>query len=1660
MEVAASLIAIVDLSVSVSSACIKYIRGVANAANEATALHEELSSLLRIVSRLQLPSVSSSLKIELGPDIQLCHNDLLALQEKLQPAEGLRKIHQRLVWPFKKDGEFKNASMGIQRHLNIFEKAVAISTFEMTADIREQLLELRIARESDRTLLKDNFEMIDSHLSDIRKSMSEDQKKELIQWLNAVDCESNYRDNVALAAPNTGSWFFEETGMFAQWLGCGPDSPRNILVQGEEVEKLRSKHQAVDLVPVPELMSTLKQVFSTFDAVFLLVDALDECEKVDELLRLLQDLTRNVESLTDVRFMCSSRDESGIKQSLEPCGFTVQPLECAAVVQDIEVYVAETIRNDTNGKFRVFRGSSEGLRGDVITSLVDRSEGLSDLCKARRILSWLIGTNGEMTANMLIEALTIDEDKLEVDEEGRLQDTDEIRDICRSLVRETDHRHPYLGHNRKVITLAHFSVEQYLLSPQAGKFRIDLRDVHLQLARACLAYSTWPIWKSVTESNSEDDIVDEKDRDVVQFLAYTCGDIFSHFQYQNVEYDLVPYIIGLLQQQLRMKNLRLNCALVDSWGKSRSLIDNTLHIDATGGPWGMSMTRLLDDPLQIGHSSSFLSKSLVAGLYPTCISLIQNRIDLSGYDDYHQTSLAFIVATGRLDLVRSFTRQNMENYQRVALSSTPKEGSMLESILISIVNGLFTAIAAKWVDVCRELFTTALEYLGLFPNRRYSTKVYLMMLRLCSILSAAEGPREFLEFLLSHASSSEQMDAYALKQLEEEILYVSILQGGAHHVQKMLASGVSPTARINRSSNLRLLHQRHADKVTFQDINTYWLCYIDPEVLLNRIDTHWRDWEYAEEEPKIIATAAMHNAGISRLIIQGGHEEILEDQDTLVSAIRSWLSMDENRGQVEDLKILRPLLYDYLQRPENKGKLNFALNIWAGSKDGTEVIKQLIARGADPNSSIVNQDCHDFSTPLLTACRGQGFANVEVLSDAGADPNLETASGMLPSVALFKSSWCPVPGRERIFDMLKRHTPALRTSIARSLSPPPTFSRYGYGSRCGSVLTAIITGPMRYNIPVEFLKSRRLLDDLDRYLPGDEYGTPLIAAAATGNKEFVDLLIEHGATIDAPGHPETEWSHPALAAILADHWDLALELLEGFDASSHGRHREQRNWAMALILALQSDNQDVALALIEGGVDVNFIMDQGASPYLLYDIRESFHTDMDEVNWSVSETGTPMYAACAGGNLTLIDKLQSIGASQDLSPGSSYGDVFTAVCVSEKVEAVERFLKKGVDVNHCSLGREKWCPLVAAVQVSYSSGADEIVSLLIKEGAKANISYPFKNDAAEPSSLESLLLKRGKSLHFSLLWKRMWDDCKITGPSILNAKPFSGNVCIAAVEGRDEDRLEMIAGQEGVDVNREESCGIYPTAMMATLDMKKSYRVSDPLRKLGATEISASQMLNFTHPFRALTSDLIKENAALTIPGSFWGNMITLCVNVPMAIPFLLQQGVDPTEFVPGSFYGSALIAASALLSADTILHFLDHGCNFNATVSGSPFGTPLIAVCAGPAHYPFQWSFHEEFNLQDPPGWSMVQYDMLELLIAKGVDVNATHNGFSPLIALTLCDCAEEYKIKGLRLLLDKGADPNLILPRWGYNTVSIHPANGLFLVLDDGGQNVYKHF
>lgn len=144
----------------------------------------------------------------------------------------------------------------------------------------------------------------------------------------------------------------------------------------EAIEDLRNNYPSSDMVPISELVNTLHQQYSRFDTTFLFIDALDECEKVEELLHVIKILSRTIGTSVDVRLMCFGRDEGAIKRTLESSGFSSRPLEYTTVVQDIEAYVRETLNNDASGKFQVFHNSPEGLRRDVSNTLVQQSEGM------------------------------------------------------------------------------------------------------------------------------------------------------------------------------------------------------------------------------------------------------------------------------------------------------------------------------------------------------------------------------------------------------------------------------------------------------------------------------------------------------------------------------------------------------------------------------------------------------------------------------------------------------------------------------------------------------------------------------------------------------------------------------------------------------------------------------------------------------------------------------------------------------------------------------------------------------------------------------------------------------------------------------------------------------------------------------------------------------------------------------------------------------------------------------------------------------------------------------------------------------------------------------------------------------------------------------------
>jgi hypothetical protein len=118
-----------------------------------------------------------------------------------------------------------------------------------------------------------------------------------------------------------------------------------------------------------ELMSTLKTIIASFQAVYIVFDALDECPERSKFLAAIQEI-HNWE-LDTLHLLATSRKERDIEDTL--CGLVSHevPMDEKLIDVDIRLHVLTTIEDDT--KFRMFSPVEKGM---VMTTLIEGAHGM------------------------------------------------------------------------------------------------------------------------------------------------------------------------------------------------------------------------------------------------------------------------------------------------------------------------------------------------------------------------------------------------------------------------------------------------------------------------------------------------------------------------------------------------------------------------------------------------------------------------------------------------------------------------------------------------------------------------------------------------------------------------------------------------------------------------------------------------------------------------------------------------------------------------------------------------------------------------------------------------------------------------------------------------------------------------------------------------------------------------------------------------------------------------------------------------------------------------------------------------------------------------------------------------------------------------------------
>jgi hypothetical protein len=253
------------------------------------------------------------------------------------------------------------------------------------------------------------------------------------QWLSAPDPSTNYQKALKLRQPDTGLWFLESDA-YTRWKsaattplwlhgipGCGKtilsstvlqdvhrhcqDDPRKAIAyfffDFNDVKKQDPEMMARSLlcqlsqqsIKIPAsldalysscesgqrqpsilaLMDALQSTIQDLPQIYIVLDALDECDQREELMEMFETIVGW--KVPNLHLLVTSRKERDIESSLEGC---VDPqnsicLQSKVVDRDIQHYVRQRLSDDKGlSKW----GKDIGLRQEIQTALTEGSKGM------------------------------------------------------------------------------------------------------------------------------------------------------------------------------------------------------------------------------------------------------------------------------------------------------------------------------------------------------------------------------------------------------------------------------------------------------------------------------------------------------------------------------------------------------------------------------------------------------------------------------------------------------------------------------------------------------------------------------------------------------------------------------------------------------------------------------------------------------------------------------------------------------------------------------------------------------------------------------------------------------------------------------------------------------------------------------------------------------------------------------------------------------------------------------------------------------------------------------------------------------------------------------------------------------------------------------------
>ena len=371
------------------------------------------------------------------------------------------------------------------------------------------------------------------------------------------------------------------------------------------------------------LLGLFRTITASIQQLFLVVDALDECEDLRQTLFLKDLVSTSRTRRPSLHVIIFSRNEAWIRQQLGDC--PILYITADLIQRDLTLYVerslqkpplsmiceeklehriVKTLRTKADGQFLWVKLMVQSLRKSTFISEISRAldnlprglgqaygrvlesllmEGAPRQKAGHMLLQWLVCSEKPLTMKELSTALAIKPGETSLDTGDRVVDLSSFLDeLCGSLIKITPQRN---SQDSMIVTFVHLTVKEFLLSSDElfgpiasaiSKFRVEVTLGNIYLASVCVTYlasDTFRNWPISEHSNISAMM------DTLPFVKYASSYWATHLA-RSGRPD--PELLRLLKLFLESEQLSkyLTLSTNETSGPTSLLIQNQGHLNA------------------------------------------------------------------------------------------------------------------------------------------------------------------------------------------------------------------------------------------------------------------------------------------------------------------------------------------------------------------------------------------------------------------------------------------------------------------------------------------------------------------------------------------------------------------------------------------------------------------------------------------------------------------------------------------------------------------------------------------------------------------------------------------------------------------------------------------------------------------------------------------------------------------------------------------------------------------------------------------------------------------------------------------------------------------------------------------------------------------------